>query len=97
MSERTFESRLARLRASRIWDFRRESSRRCSWRISRCRERLFCFRAEAVASESRRRESCDMRVSLWMGINIWYRILGRPSVPFLMSLVFLTPSGFHLL
>lgn len=69
MSDRTFERRFARFRASWIWDFRRASSRRCSWRISRWRERLFCFRAEAVrvASESRRRESCDMRDSRWMG------------------------------
>jgi hypothetical protein len=72
MSDRTVERRFARLRASWIWDFRRESSRRWSCRISRCRERLFCFRAEAVrvASESRRRESWDMRVSRWMAVNI---------------------------
>lgn len=45
---------------------REESSRRWSSRISRWRDRLFCFRAEAVRadSESRRRDNWDIRASL---------------------------------
>lgn len=68
MSLRTLERRLALFRASWSWDLRRVSSRRWSWRISRWRERLFCLVADAVrvASESRRRVSCDMSVSRCM-------------------------------
>ena len=67
MSERTVERRFVRARASVMVDFRRRSSRWWSRRISRWRERLFCFRAEEVRvdSESRRRESWAMRVSRW--------------------------------
>ena len=65
MSERTLESRFARLRASAMDARRRESSRRWSARTSRWRVRLFCLMAEEVkvASESRRRESWEMRES----------------------------------
>ena len=65
MSERTLERRLARVRASLRADFKRTSSRRWSSRISRWRERWFCFRAEDVRtdSESRRRESWDIMAS----------------------------------
>ncbi len=65
MSERTLEMRLARWRASVMVDLRRTSSRRWSRRISRCRVRWFCFRAEEVRtdSESRRRESWAMSAS----------------------------------
>lgn len=43
----------------------RRRSRRCSESFSRRRDKLFCFRADdvRVASESRRRPSCDMTVS----------------------------------
>jgi hypothetical protein len=65
MSLRTFDKRFALFRASCMFDRNLESSRRCSWRISRWRERLFCFSAEDVSvdSESRSLDSCDMRVS----------------------------------
>jgi hypothetical protein len=67
MSLLTFDNRFARFRASCICDFNRLSSRRCSWRTSLCRERLFCLRAEAVrvASESSKRDSCAISVSRW--------------------------------
>lgn len=67
MSERTFVRRLARWRADWRVDFREPNSRRSFCRTSRCRERLFCLRAEAVRvlSESRRRVSWFMRVSRW--------------------------------
>ena len=69
MSERTLESRLARFRASVMAERRRVRSRWWSARISRWRERLFCFRAEEVrvGSESRRRESWEIRVERWRG------------------------------
>ena len=75
MSERTFESKLARLRASLMLDRRREKSRRWSARISRWRERLFCLRAEEVrvASESRRRDSWEVRVSRWRLLGVILR------------------------
>ena len=65
MSDCTLESRFARLRASWMVPRIRESSFLCSARISRWRERLFCFSAEEVrvASESRRRASWAVRVS----------------------------------
>ena len=68
MSDRTFESRLARWRASVMEDLRRRSSRRWSRRISRWRTRLLDFRAEVVRgdSESRRRASWVMSASRWI-------------------------------
>lgn len=78
MSRRTLESRFALFRASRRLEVRRESSRWWSRRISRWRDRLFCFRAEEVRvdSESRRRESWEMSVSRWEvdvsgGVLVW--------------------------
>lgn len=67
MSERTLERRFARSRDSAMAEVRRFSSRRWSVRISRWRVRLFCLRAEEVrvASESRRRDSWAIRVSLY--------------------------------
>lgn len=66
MSDRTFERRFARSRAVEICDFRRESSARCCWRISRCRERLVDLRAEVVDSLSRMRESWPIRAERWV-------------------------------
>lgn len=68
MSERTLDRRLTRSRVSAMEALMRRSSLRWSVRISRWRARLFCLRAEAVRvdSVSRRRESCDIRMSLWM-------------------------------
>lgn len=67
MSERTFDRRFARSRASEILDERRFSSRRCSANTSRWRARLFCLRAEEVrvASESSRRVSWPINDSRW--------------------------------
>jgi hypothetical protein len=64
MSERTLERRFALLRASVRDDFRRDSSRRWSCKISRWRARLFCLTADMVGSESRRRVSWFIRSSL---------------------------------
>lgn len=61
MSLRTFERRLARSRAVEMLFRNRVSSVRCCVSISRCRARLVDFRAEVVASESRRRWSCARR------------------------------------
>jgi len=65
MSLLTLESKFARFRASCICDFNRVSSRLCSSNTSRCLARLFCLVADAVreASESRSRDSCDIRAS----------------------------------
>ena len=65
MSERTLLRRCCRSRASATAAFRRFSSDRCSVRTSRCRDKLFCFREDVLnaASESRSRDSCDMRAS----------------------------------
>jgi len=65
MSERTEERRFAFCLAEDVAVCRRVSSLLCWERISRWRERLFCFSAEEVRalSESRRRFSCVMRVS----------------------------------
>lgn len=65
MSLRTLERRFALLRASWICDRSLVSSRLCSMRTSRCRDRLFCLSADAVrvASESRSLDSWAMSVS----------------------------------
>lgn len=94
----TFGRRFARLRESWSCDLSRVSSRRCSWRTSRCRERLFCFVAEAVrvASESRRRESCAIRESRWMGLG--FVLLNRQvDIPSLRCPAVSIPSASHLL
>jgi hypothetical protein len=71
MSDRTFDSRFARLRASVRVDFRRASSRRWSANTSRCLARLFCFTAEepCVDSESRSRDSWPTSPSLCARIS----------------------------
>lgn len=58
-------SRFTRSRVSEMELLRRLSSLWWSERISRWRERLFCFRAEDVRadSESRRRDSCEISES----------------------------------
>lgn len=75
MSERTFESRFARSRASEMLDERRFSSRRCSASTSRWRARLFCLRAEEVrvASESRRRVSWPIKASRFWTLDVYAR------------------------
>lgn len=69
MSLRTLESRFARSRVLEIWDFRRRSSVPCCSKISRCRARLVDFRADALASLSRRRVSWESRAERWLGIS----------------------------
>lgn len=66
MSLRTLESRFARSRVVEIWDRRRESSVRCWERISRCRDRLVDFKAEALLSLSRSRVSWARRAERWV-------------------------------
>lgn len=71
MSERTAGSRFARARAVARALRSRANSRVWSCRISRWRERLVCFRAEAVRadSESSRRESWPRRDSRFQSKN----------------------------
>ena len=67
MSLRTLWRRLARSRAELRRLRWRDNSVRWVERISRCRERLFCFRAEEVRRDSlsRRRESWAIKASRW--------------------------------
>lgn len=82
MSERTFDRRFARSRASEMLDERRFSSRRCSDSTSRWRARLFCLSAEEVrvASESRRRVSWPINDSRCEMLDMQYPSLSSPVV-----------------